>query len=125
MKKWLYNPIYRALHLLAFQTDPQKASEIFCKRTNNTLPPTPIDPNTYAFTLCGQDQHSLIYLPEHPTTPEIISILAHECLHATNNTLFQVNIYYNTQSNNEAFAYNLQWLLKNALEESRKFLEKD
>lgn len=60
-----------------------------------------------------------IWTKNKPTNPESISVLAHECLHAVNRCLDDRK-YKLDLNNDEAQAYFLTAILRNALESFRK-----
>ena len=58
---------------------------------------------------------SVIWLQSFNNTPEDISILAHECLHATFDLMEYVGIEYDGEENNEAFTHYLGSLVRSFL----------
>ena len=63
---------------------------------------------------CGE---GVILIPQFPKTPKQIAALSHECLHATFFIMDESGVAYRSDTNNEAFTYLLEHLMRNALED--------
>lgn len=63
---------------------------------------------------CGE---GVILIPQFPKNPKQIAALSHECLHATFFVMDESGIEYFRDTNNEAFTYLLEHLMRNALED--------
>lgn len=76
-----------------------------------------IKTNGYATTYWG-DGECVVLLPKFPDNPEDIAVATHEMMHATECILWYSGIYKDKEKiNDEVFAYLLEYLVKNTLEE--------
>ena len=62
--------------------------------------------------------YAIVRLPKFPKTPIEIAYTAHELLHATQWLLWYSGVEYNEESNNEAYTYLLEHLMRNTLEKN-------
>ena len=74
-----------------------------------------IEEDSPGMTFYNSSGISLIYIENEPTTPESISILGHEVLHAVFHLFGYVGVDFIDNSSNETFTYAFDYILKRAL----------
>ena len=125
---WFYDDLYKMNYYLICPATPEILTDFVKKQFDLEYEKpylgagccTEICDN---YGICG----IIISLQKFNYSPERISALVHECLHAVDYVFSQARVFWynDVDSNNEHFTYYLEYLVKNFLELIKKDREED
>lgn len=113
---WFYCPLYRFRIYLVWGGSAKQLKKYMKREMDVPFDKIETDGRCIELLSDGSGWAHVIYVRDFKINPRWISVLGHECFHATEQILAQRSISFDSKKSNESFAYLLEYIMQECLD---------